>query len=121
MTELFDFSSAHDFELSRHAALRVAQRCIPNDVVALVLEFADIDYPAMQSRRRLKLSHQRVRELMSEGFDYALVDKARSVELIVGRGDRVVTALRCDPLPLRRMRLSRQRRSAQVRRGMAHV
>lgn len=121
MTELFDLSPAQEFELSCHAAVRVAQRCIPDDVVALVLEFADIDYPAMQGRRRLKLSHRRVGELLSEGFDTALVDKARSVELIVGRGDRVVTALRCDPMPLRRVCSSRQRRSAKARRGSAHV
>jgi hypothetical protein len=101
--------------ISGHAITRAAQRGVHRDVIRLLLAFGDLELPAAMKRRRLRLSRGRAAELMTEGYSFRLVDSAQKVELILGKMDRVVTVIRCDPYPTRRsMFLSHRHASVRI-------
>ncbi|RME66742.1 MAG: hypothetical protein D6781_14595 [Verrucomicrobia bacterium] len=80
-------------QLTRHAEQRLAQRCLPKDVVATIFEYGS----ERHSKGALSLTLDREAiELAADG-DRALLQRLaryRGVYLIVGDRERVITAAR---------------------------
>ncbi|MBD2747772.1 hypothetical protein IC232_13795 [Microvirga sp. BT688] len=101
--------------ISDHAETRAAQRGASEECIALVLAHGDIEYPAACGRRIVRLSHQKAGELLTDDVPFRVVDHARSIALVVGAADQVITVLRCDPTAPRRKLDSRCRRRSNRR------
>jgi hypothetical protein len=94
---------------SSHAKQRAAQRSIPVQVRDLTMRFADIEIPAGDGAVALRLSRETAIGLAADGTaSVELVNRALGTELIVGRGDVIVTCYRVD-------RRLRSRRNCQIR------
>lgn len=81
-----------------HAAFRMAQRGIDEKLAALVTAHGDIEIPSHQGCRTLMLSDAAIQMLIDEDIaPLGLLSRARSVCLIIGGDDRLVTAYRINP------------------------
>jgi hypothetical protein len=98
-------------EVTRHARQRLQQRGARLKELAIVMAYADIDVPARNDSRFLRLSHEAAAALLRDGsFPVQDIDRARRLMVLADSTNRVVTVLKCDP----------QRRFSGRRRGGSH-
>jgi hypothetical protein len=84
--------------MTRHATARLRQRGVQPKDVAIVMAYADIEVPARNGCRFLRLSHLAAASLLSaDGFTVQDVDRARRLIVLAGTSDQVITVLKCAP------------------------
>jgi hypothetical protein len=84
--------------MTRHARQRLQQRGGRTKEVAIVMTYADIEVPAKNGCRFLRLSHQEAARLLQQNETaFRDVDRARRLAVLADPSDRVVTVLKCDP------------------------
>jgi hypothetical protein len=94
--------------ITRHARQRLQQRGARAKDVAIVMAYGDIEVPARQGCRFLRLSHQAASSLLHGGlFAVQDIDQARRLMVLADSSDQVVTVLKGD----------RERRPAGPKRG----
>jgi len=90
------YAQPERIELTRHASIRVRQRGVPERVLRLVLEHADITLHAGDGCEHMYLSHHQAEELIASaiaGPDE--VSRARRLVAVLGQ-QGVTTVLRPD-------------------------
>ena len=93
--------------ITRHARQRLQQRGSRPKDLAIVMAYGDIEIPARDGCRYVRLSHREVTRLQSEGrLKVADADRARRLFVLADAQGRVVTVLKCSP---ERRFLSRRR------------
>jgi hypothetical protein len=103
-------------QITRHGAMRMAQRGTSDAVRQTILRHADLETYQRSDRRALQITQRRAVELMADGAPRSLVDKALSTVLIVDENGTVITVLRINPGQIcRRRSFGRARRSKRVR------
>ena len=85
-------------KMTRHARQRLQQRGARTKEVTIVMTHGDIEVPAREGCRFVRLSHRAVAWLLS-GRDFAVqdVDRAKRLMVLADGADHVVTVLKCDP------------------------
>src|SRR5271166_6505455 len=85
-------------KMTRHARQRLQQRGARTKDVDIVMAYGDIEVPARDGCRFLRLSRRTVTWLLQSGR-VATQDADRATRLLVlaDPADRVVTVLKCDP------------------------
>jgi hypothetical protein len=84
--------------ITRHARQRLQQRGTRTQELAIVMSYGDIEVPARQGCRFLRLSHKAVAFLLEGGrFAVQDVDRARRLTVLADAADQVVTVFKCDP------------------------
>lgn len=84
--------------LTAHAKGRLRQRGIRREVLELLIAHADIETPAGDGCRFLRLSSRAARDLLEdENQQVQVVDQARRVLVLVSPSGTIVTAMRRDP------------------------
>ena len=85
-------------KITRHAKQRLQQRGTRTKDVAIVMTYGDIEVPARQGCRFLRLSHKAVASLLQgSGFTVQDVDRAKRLPVPADPADQVVTVFKCDP------------------------
>jgi hypothetical protein len=79
-----------EFPRTKHADQRMAQRCIAEDALNLVLQYGKSS-PAGGKRKTLRLEKTEITELLADGTNRDLVTKAQKIEAIVAADGTVVT------------------------------
>jgi Domain of unknown function (DUF4258) len=94
-------------KFTRHARQRLQQRGSRESDVAIVMTYGDIELPARNGGRFLRLSRKEaVRLLHQDAISVQAADRARRLLVLTDSADRVVTLIKCDP----------ERRTIDVRR-----
>jgi hypothetical protein len=84
--------------MTRHARQRLQQRGSRPKDVAVIMAYGDIDVPAQNGCRYVRLSHREVARLQREGsFRVSDIDQARRLVVLVDPEGRVVTIVKCSP------------------------
>jgi hypothetical protein len=84
--------------MTHHARQRLQQRGGRPKEVAIVMAYGDIEVPAGDGCRFLKLSRGAVAWLLEGGrIPVQDIDRARRLTILTDSSDRVVTVLKCDP------------------------
>lgn len=84
--------------MTRHARQRLQQRGSRAKDVAIVMTYGDVDVPARDGCRFVRLSHREAARLQNEGsLKVADVDRARRLIVLSDPEDHVVTVLKCSP------------------------
>jgi hypothetical protein len=85
-------------KITRHARQRLQQRGARPKEVAIVMSHGDIEVPARDGCRFVRLSHRAAARLLS-GSDFAVqdVDRAKRLMVLADSADQVVTVLKCNP------------------------
>lgn len=85
-------------KMTRHARQRLQQRGARTKEVAIVMTYGDIEVPAGNHCRFLRLSHRAVTSLL-EGNRVSVqdIDRARRLVVLVSADNQVVTVLKHDP------------------------
>lgn len=85
-------------KLTRHARQRLQQRGARTRDVAILLAHGDIEVPARNGCRFLRLSHGASASLLQEGgYRVQDIDRARRLTVLVSSAGDVVTAIKHDP------------------------
>jgi hypothetical protein len=85
-------------KMTRHAMQRLRQRGARPKEVAMVMTYGDIEVPAQNGSRFIRLSHHAVASLLNaDGFTVQDVDRARRLTVLAGPADQVITVLKCNP------------------------
>ncbi len=85
-------------KMTRHARQRLQQRGSRTKEVAIVMTYGDIEVPARDGCRFLRLSHRAVASLLQkDGFVIQDVDRAKRLMVLANTADQIVTVLKCDP------------------------
>ena len=85
-------------KMTRHARQRLQQRGSRAKDVAIVMAYGDIEVPARDGCRFLRLSRVAVAWLLEYGrIQIQEIDRARRLTVLADPLDRVVTVLKCDP------------------------
>jgi hypothetical protein len=88
----------HQPRLTRHARQRLQQRGTRAKELAILMAYADIEVPAQNDCRFLRLSRRAVAGLLKSGsFSIQDVDRAKRLMVLADSSDRVVTVIKCDP------------------------
>jgi len=84
--------------MTRHARQRLQQRgSRPKDVV-IVMAYGDIEIPAREGCRYVRLSHREAARLQRVGsLKVSEVDQARRLVVLADSDGRVVTVIKCSP------------------------
>jgi hypothetical protein len=94
--------------MTRHARQRLQQRGGRAKEVAIVMTYGDIEVPAGNGCRFLRLSRKEAARLLQrDNTAVRDVDRARRLMVLASASDRVITVLKCDP----------ERRARDPRRG----
>jgi hypothetical protein len=84
--------------MTRHARQRLQQRGSRSKEVAIIMAYADIEVPAKDGCRFLRLSRREAARLLQQNeAPLRDVDRARRLVVLADASDRVVTVLKCDP------------------------
>jgi hypothetical protein len=84
--------------MTRHARQRLQQRGTRPKDVAIIMTYGDIDVPARNGCRYVRLSHREAARLQREGsLKVSDVDQARRLVVLADPEGRVVTILKCSP------------------------
>src|SRR5262245_41112402 len=84
--------------MTRHARQRLQQRGARAKDVAIVMTYGDVEVPARQGCRFLRLSRGATASLHNGGrFAVQDVDRASRLMVLVSSSDEVVTVLKRDP------------------------
>jgi len=84
--------------LTRHARKRVQQRGSRPKELAIIMAYGDIEIPARDGCRLVRLSHGEAARLQREGrLKISEVDQARRLVVLADSQGRVVTILKCSP------------------------
>jgi hypothetical protein len=84
--------------MTRHGRQRLQQRGATPKVLAIVMAYGDIELPARDGCRFLRLSRTEAgRLLQQDSFAVQDVDHARRLMVLVDHSDRVITVLKGDP------------------------
>jgi hypothetical protein len=84
--------------LTRHARQRLQQRGSRQKEIAIVMAYGDIEVPARDGARYLRLSRRQVAWLLErEIFPLRDLDHAKRLLVLADAFDRVVTIMKCDP------------------------
>jgi hypothetical protein len=84
--------------MTRHARQRLQQRGSRPKDAAIIMTYGDIDLPARNGCRYMRLSHQEAARLQREGsLKVSEVDQARRLVVLADPEGRVVTVLKCSP------------------------
>ncbi len=79
--------------LSRHAEIRVAQRGIRKEVLALVMSEHDVDADVGNGCCALRVSRRRIRDLLEEGHPPKTVERLKRLVVVDGAAGTVVTIM----------------------------
>ena len=97
-------------KLTRHAKQRLQQRGARAKEVAIVMAFGDIEIPARDGCRFVRLSHMAVaRILQHQRIAVQDVDRAKRLTVLADNSDRVVTVFK--GCPERRIRSPKRQRA----------
>jgi hypothetical protein len=84
--------------MTRHARQRLQQRGARVKELAIIVAYGDIEVPARDGCRFLRLSRKEAARLLQDDrFAIRDVDRARRLMVLADASDRVVTVLKCDP------------------------
>ncbi len=84
--------------MTRHARQRLQQRGSRLKDLAIIMAYGDIEIPARDGCRYVRLSHREVTRLQNEGrLKVADADQARRLVALADAPGRVVTVLKCSP------------------------
>jgi hypothetical protein len=84
--------------MTRHAQQRLRQRGVRAETLEILIDYADVEIPAKQGCRFLRLSNKAAGALMSGGQHAAQdVDKAKHLLVLVNDAGQVVTLIKVDP------------------------
>jgi hypothetical protein len=84
--------------LTRHARKRLQQRGSRENDVAIVTTYGDIEVPAGNGSRFLRMSHtEATRLLQQDAIAMRDVDRARRLLVLTDAFDRVITVIKCEP------------------------
>jgi hypothetical protein len=85
-------------KMTRHSRQRLQQRGGRAKEVAIVMAYGDIEVPARDGCRFLRLSRGAVAWLLESGrIPVQDIDRARRLTILTDPSDRVVTVLKGDP------------------------
>jgi hypothetical protein len=85
-------------KMTRHARQRLQQRGSRTKEVVIVMAYADIEVPARDGCRFLRLSRGAIAWLLEDGrMPIQDINRARRLMVLADPSDRVVTILKCDP------------------------
>jgi hypothetical protein len=85
-------------KMTRHARQRLQQRGARAKEIAIVMTYGDIEVPARDGCRFLRLSRRAVAWILQrERIAVQDVDRAKRLMVLADSSDRVVTILKCDP------------------------
>lgn len=104
--------------LTRHATLRLQQRGIGRDVVAVVLLWGDTIRDVGDGSIALSVSSRQMSELRNDHVPAALIERARKVVLILGADGAIITAVN-QATWFARFQRGHVRLTARERAGMA--
>jgi hypothetical protein len=96
-------------EVTKHATSRLRQRGVRAAEVRLVMTYGDIEIPAHNGCRFVRLSHAAVASLYERARSTREIDRARRLMLLIGPTGNLITVLKCDPQ--RRVRVPEHRRA----------
>jgi hypothetical protein len=95
-------------KITRHARQRLQQRGSRQKELAIVMTYGDIEIPARDGCRFVRLSHRAIRWLLEcERVAVRDVDRAKRLMVLADSSDRVVTVFTGNPE--RKVRLQRKR------------
>jgi hypothetical protein len=85
-------------KLTRHAQQRLRQRGVKGKTLDILMDYADVEIPARQGCRFLRLSSKAASALMSKGLYRAQdVDCAQHLLVLVDNAGQIVTLVKVDP------------------------
>lgn len=85
-------------KMTRHARQRLQQRGARTKELAIVMAYGDVEVPARDGCRFVRLSRAEAARLLQQAhFAIQDVDRARRLMVLADASDRVVTVLKCDP------------------------
>jgi hypothetical protein len=85
-------------KITRHARQRLQQRGARAKEIAIVMKYGDIEVPARDGCRFLRLSRRAVALLLHNGqIGIQDVDRAKRLMVLADPWDRIITVLKCDP------------------------
>jgi hypothetical protein len=88
----------HHPPITRHARQRLQQRGSRPKDLAIVMAYGDIEIPARDGCRYVRLSHGEAARLQRESrLKVSEVDQARRLLVLADSQGRVVTILKCSP------------------------
>ncbi len=86
------------FKITRHARQRLQQRGARAKELAIVMAYGDIEVPARDGCRFVRLSHRAVTWILQhERIAVQDVDRAKRLIVLADSSDRVVTVLKSCP------------------------
>jgi Domain of unknown function (DUF4258) len=87
-----------ELKVTRHARQRLQQRGVRAKELAIVMTYGDIEVPARDGCRLVRLSQKAVRWILEhERIAVQDVDRARRLMVLADGLDRVITVLKGDP------------------------
>ena len=92
-----------EFSHSRHAKKRMAQRCITEDALSLVLQYGR-SFSAKGKYKILHLEKSKMTELLADGMDRDLVDQAKKIAAIIATDGTIVTTYFYNKLNTKKLR-----------------
>jgi hypothetical protein len=102
----------HQAKITRHARQRLQQRGARAKEIGIVMAYGDIEVPARDGCRFLRLSRKAVAWILEQQrVPLQDVDRAKRLMVLADSSDRIVTVFKCDPerrLPETRRRASRR-------------
>jgi hypothetical protein len=88
----------HHLKITRHARQRLQQRGARAKEVAIVMAYGDIEIPARDGCRYVRLSQRAARWILEhQCIPVQDVDRAKRLVVLADRLDRVVTLFKGDP------------------------
>jgi Domain of unknown function (DUF4258) len=85
-------------KITNHARQRLQQRGARQKELMIVIAYGDIEVPARDGCRFLRLSRRAVASLLQSGrMAVHDVDRAKRVMVLADQSDRIVTVFKCDP------------------------
>jgi hypothetical protein len=91
------------FPRSKHAKKRMAQRCITEDALSLVLQYGR-SFSAKGKCNILHLEKSKTTELIADGMNRNVVAHAKKIAAIVAKDGTIVTTYFCNKLNTKKLR-----------------
>ena len=92
-----------EFSHSRHAKKRMAQRCITEDALSLVLQYGR-SFSAKGKCKILHLEKSKTTELLADGMDRDVVAHAKKIAAIIATDGTIVTTYFYNKLKTKKLR-----------------
>jgi Domain of unknown function (DUF4258) len=83
--------------LTRHARQRLRQRGVRTTEIEIILAYADIEVPARNGCRFLRLSNNAAASLYEDRFAVQDIDRARRLMVLADPTDQIVTVIKLGP------------------------